>query len=270
MTRSGDSPPLPSVVSRIVERLSGDARSARVVEVRIGLGYTAVLLADGGLGLAYTFRAASGGGCSVFRGLRPIAGRPASELLPLLGSSDLIEAGVGLACANALANRVVSGFQEGDVLEQLDLRPGDDVAMVGHFGPLVGPIRSRARSLTVLESDPKPVEGIRPAGEAEAVLRRSHVAIVTATAIINHTIDGLLRAAKGCREVAVVGPSTPMLPEAFEGTGVALLSGVAARHPAEVLRIISEGGGTRQFGPHVRKGSLAVVRVSAQGGPDGG
>jgi len=45
----------------------------------------------------------------------------------LLESHDAIEAGVGLACANALANRDEPGHTEGDILEQLDVRPEEDV-----------------------------------------------------------------------------------------------------------------------------------------------
>jgi hypothetical protein len=47
--------------------------------------------------------------------------------------------------------------------------------------------------------------------------------------------------------------------EAFDAGAVTLLSGVVVTAPHEVLRIVSEGGGMRQFGPHVRK---VTVRVS--------
>jgi hypothetical protein len=39
-----------------------------------------------------------------------------------------------------------------------------------------------------------------------------------------------------------------------------MLSGVVVTQPEEVLRVVSEGGGMRQFGPHVRK---VTLRVSA-------
>jgi hypothetical protein len=221
------------VHARIVARLAEAAREAEVADVRIGLGYTAVRLADGRTGVAYTFRDLARGGCSVFAGLRPLAGRRASELLVLLESEDAVEAGVGLACANALANRDQPGHLQGDALGRLDVRPEDDVAMVGHFGPLVEALRTRARSLTIYERVAEPTGSFRPQGEAAAGLARCHVALVTAASIVNRTVDGLLEAARGCRQVVLLGASTPLVAEAFDAGAVTLLSGVVVTAPGE-------------------------------------
>jgi uncharacterized protein (DUF4213/DUF364 family) len=242
-----------SVAARIVSCLHDAARETSVAEVRIGLGYTAVMLADGRTGVAFTFRDQAEGCCSVFDGVRPLGTRPAADLLALLESRDAIEAGVGLACANALTNRDEAGYLDGDILDHLDLRAADHVGMVGHFGPLVGPIQKRARSLTVFERVDEPTGLIRPQEEAQAALPRCQVALITATSIINHTVDNLLDAARGCREVALLGASTPLVAEVFGAHKVTLLSGVVVKEPAGVLRVVSEGGGMRQFSPHVRK-----------------
>jgi uncharacterized protein (DUF4213/DUF364 family) len=242
-----------SVAARLVARLRDPAGEIRVADVRIGLGYTAVMLADRRTGVAFTFRDSAEGCCSIWNGPRPLHGSRAADLLRLLESRDVIEAAVGLACANALANQDRPDLLDGDLLEHLSLRPDDDVAMVGETGPLVAPIRERVHSLTIVEQRDDPSGTPRPQGEAPALLQRSDVAIITATAVINHTIDGLLEAARGCREVALLGASTPLLAEAFGAENVTLLSGVVVRDPGEVLRVVSEGGGARQLGPHVRK-----------------
>jgi len=246
------------VATRIAELLQPVSREARVAEVRIGLGYTAVQLDDRRTGVAYTFRQQAQGGCAVFHGLRPIAGRSVADLLPLLESTDPIEAAVGLACGNALANHHGTIYQHGDILEQIDLGPDDRVAMVGNFGPLIAPLQKRARSLTVFEKVKEPQGYLRPAEEAEDYLHRCEVAMITGTSIINHTIDGLLDAARDCRVVAVIGASTPMLPKAFAATTASLLSGIVVEQPSELMRIVSEGGGMRQFKGLVRKVNLTV------------
>jgi uncharacterized protein (DUF4213/DUF364 family) len=158
--------------------LAGSAREFRVAEARIGPGYTAVVLEDGRTGVAYTFRDGLPDGCSVFRGLRPLAGRSAVELLALL---------------------------------------------------------------------------------------ESNVALVTSASIINRTVDGLLDAASSCREVALLGASTPLLPQVFAGR-VTLLSGVVVDDSRGVLQVVSEGGGMRQFGPYVRKVAVraAATRVGSE------
>jgi uncharacterized protein (DUF4213/DUF364 family) len=226
------------LAEKIVAALDG--RDERVLDVRIGLG------------------------CTVFRGMRPIAGRPAAELLQLLSSADPIEAAVGLACANALANRPAEEFVDGDVLEQLDLSSEDHVGMVGNFGPLVGPVRKKAGRLTIFEQVEEPTGDMLPAAEAVRVLPECQVALITATTIINHSVDELLAASGNCRMVVVLGASTPLLPEVFAGTPVGLISGVVVTDPEAVLRIVSEGGGMRFFKPHIRKVNLPLREMGNQ------
>jgi uncharacterized protein (DUF4213/DUF364 family) len=234
-----------------------------VEDVRIGLGYTALKLQDGSAGVALTFRHEAGCGCAVFDGLTPLAGRPASHLLPLLASPDPIQSAVGLACANALVNRPGVNQEDGDILDLLELRPSDHVGMVGHFGPLVESVRRRAENLTIFERIERPQGDLLPQKYATEVLPGCQVALITATTIINHTLDPLLVAAGDCREVVILGASTPLLPEAFAGTPVTLLSGVLIAEPGQVLRIVSEGGGMRQFKSHVRKVNLRISGVEA-------
>ncbi|HUT77904.1 MAG TPA: DUF364 domain-containing protein, partial [Polyangia bacterium] len=246
-----------SVATRIVSCLIGPAGEARVSDVRIGLGYTAVSLSNGRAGVAYTFLDEARGGCSVFAGIRPLVGRPATDLLALLVSGDPIEAAVGLACANALANRRDENHLDGNVLDHIGIGTADNVAMVGNFAPLVEEIEKHSRSLTIFERIEQPSGFLRPEKEALEALPRCDVAIITATAIINRTIDDLLSAAANAREVVILGASTPLVPDVFTGKAT-VLSGVVVKNPDGVLRVVSERGGMRQFGPHIRKVTVRV------------
>ena len=250
-----------TVVARIVASLADCSRKTTVAEVRIGLGYTAVLLTDGHMGVAYTFCREARGGCTVFERLRPLSGRPARDLLPLLDSADPIEAGVGLACANALANRPNAEFIEGDILQHLDVGPKDRVGMVGNFVPLVAPLKKRCRSLTIFEKVETVHGDFRPSQEAAELLPQCQVALITATSIINHSLDTLLAAAGNCRAVVLLGASTPLLPGAFSALGVTALSGVVVKDPQRIMRVVSEGGGMRFFKPYVSKVSLPTANI---------
>jgi uncharacterized protein (DUF4213/DUF364 family) len=260
-----------TVAGRIVTALRTRARKSQAAEVRIGLSYTAVKLEDGSAGVALTFRQYAECGCasfavpsfarcSAFDGLLPLAGCPASDLLPRLLSGDPVEAAVGLACANAMANRPGDGQQGGDILDLLDLGSRDHVGMVGHFAPLVEAVRRRAGKLTIFERIDEPDGYLRPADEAEKVLPGCQVALITATSIINHTLDDLLTASRNCREVVILGASTPLLPEVFAATPVTLLSGVLVTDSDAILRTVSEGGGMRLFKPHILKVNLPIAR----------
>jgi len=59
----------------------------------------------------------------------------------------------------------------------------------------------------------------------------------------------------------LLGPSTPFMPEVFRRHGVTMLSGLQVVDAAQVLRVVSEGGGTRQFGRAARKVSLRIGRT---------
>jgi len=257
--------PLPSPTTELVTLLAPDAAAATVAEVRIGLIYTAVRLDDGATGLGLTFRDELPECCSALSRLSPLAGRSAADLLALLPSAGRVEAALGLACANALvARRHARGqgdpLDDGDLLQHLDLRPGDRVGMVGDFKPMVRAVRARVGELVIFEQVTEPTAELRPAHEAHTELPRCDVALITATTLINHTLDALLAACRGCREVALLGASTPLLGAAFAGTPVSLLSGVLLPDPEFVLQTVSEAGGMRGFKHCVRKVNLRVSR----------
>lgn len=252
------------IVQRIRKALDVEAGCLPVAEVRIGLGYTAVLLESGEMGLSYTPRTAPAPGCCALPAAGRLAGQPARELLCLLEDSAPLERAVGLATANALlARRGHPGAVGGDVLGAIALRPEDRVGMVGHFAPLVARLRGKVAALTIFEQGAGRVADMQPAARASDLLPECTVAIVTATALLGDDLDGLLRAAARCREVVLLGPSTPLLPEVLADERVTWLSGVVVTDPRALLRVVSEGGGTREFGLFVRRLNLRVG-----GGPE--
>jgi uncharacterized protein (DUF4213/DUF364 family) len=184
-----------------------------------------------------------------------IAGRKASELIPWLKSTDATTCAVGLATLNAIIAQPIPAL-ESDILELLSVEPEDVVGMIGYFGPLVAPLRKRVRALHIFERKQNLEYGILPESATKDLLPQCQVVILSATTLLNRTMDGLLALSKNAREVAVLGPSTPFLPEIFTRHGVTLLSGLQVTDAAQILQTVSEGGGTRQFGRAVRKLSL--------------
>ncbi len=244
---------------KIIQALGDKGRNEVVKDVRIGLGYTAVQLESDHTGLAFTFRQDLPGGCSVFHALRPLAGRPVEALLSFLNSDEKIEVTVGLAAANALINHQINGAEEGDILKVLDIHPGDEVGMVGYFAPMVPELKKRVKHLTIFEKWEHPGE-ILPEEVAFEQLPKCQIALITSTTILNNTIEPLLKAAASCREVVLLGTSTPLLKEAFKDTPVTMLSGIEVIDPKGILQMVSEGGGTRDFKNFVRKLNLRVLK----------
>jgi uncharacterized protein (DUF4213/DUF364 family) len=231
--------------------------NAAVKDIRIGLGYTAVLLADGRCGLAYTLHEDEYESCCVIPEAGRLSGRKVSELISWMKLRDAVACAVGLAALNAVLTPPAAAV-ESDILGLLPAHADDSVGMIGYFGPLVGPLKDRVQALHIFERRPNPEYGILPESAARDLLPECQVVIMTATTLLNHTIDDLLDLCNKAREIAILGPSTPFMPEIFSRRGVTMLSGLQVVDPTLALRIVSEGGGTRQFGKAVRKLTLRM------------
>ena len=245
------------LLDQVCDWLLPAAESCSVVDVRLGLGYTAVQLDDGRCGLAYTFRDETHEGCCVIGAAGTLAGRQASDVALWTRSADLLASGIGLATLNALID-VPAGASHADLLAQLEVTPEDTIGMVGCFGPFIAPLRARSKALHIFERRPNDKSKVLPESAAIEILPECDVVILTATTLLNRTMDQLLDCCRKAREVAVVGPSTPFLPGVFHGRGVTILSGVQIVDAKRVLCVVSEGGGTRQFGVAVKKITVRV------------
>ena len=249
------------IVDDLIARLEKRAATRTVREVRVGLGYTAVLLDDGNCGLAFTFSKDVEIGCTALDQAGTLAGRTASELAGWARSREKITAAVGWATLNALIE-VPPNAVEADVRELIQVEPDDVAGMVGYFSPLVGRFRERAAQLHIFEQQRQEDPDVHTTSEAPLLLPRCDVVVISATTLINHTLDDLLTHVNKARQRVILGPSTPMIPEIFQKHGVTLLSGMQVVDPEYILRVVSEGGGTRRFGRGVRKLSIPLERVS--------
>ena len=135
----------------------------------------------------------------------------------------------------------------------MELRPGERVAMVGLFRPIVPRIEATGVRLSVIERD-------TPEEQRRQALGACDVAIVTATTLLNGTLEEVLNELGKPRHVALIGPSTPLCEEIFRGTPVTHLGGSAIVDAAGLLRVVSEGGGTPDMRPCLRYVNIRVHR----------
>jgi uncharacterized protein len=234
------------------------AAEHRAADIRVGLGYTAVALEDGRCGLAFTLHEKEYESCTVIPDAGTLSGRKASELLSWMKAPDETACAIGLATANALIG-APNNAVEADVLDLLSIGSKDAVGMIGYFGPLVDPIKKRARILHIFERKPIPDLGVLPDSVAGELLPQCQVVVLSATTLLNRTIDALLDHCTAAREIAILGPSTPLLPGVFSRRGVTMLSGIHVVDGPQALRVVSEAGGTRSFGRAIRKLNLRTA-----------
>jgi uncharacterized protein len=244
------------IAEELRKHLVSTAAERRVAELRIGSRYTAATLDDGNVGVAYTFRDTRAADPADLSGRRLPVGKTTTEILQYLQSDNGLERTMGLAVANAVANRRGAGQHEADILHVLSVGFLDRVGMVGYFGPLVAPLEKRVRELVIFERDTARAPRALPADRAIEELPHCDVAVITATALVFGDLDGLLEAAAVCREVALVGASTPLVPTVFGPYGVTLLSGVTVTDGPRIAQVVSDGGGMGAFGEGIRKVNL--------------
>lgn len=238
------------IQQKLLTLLSPAAGALSVDTVRIGLGYTAVRLADGSTGLAWT-PPATGGSCTHLDCAGSLAGMPAGELLRNLVDAHPLWRTLGLATANALlAACPHPDATTVNALEPLAVTDRDHVAMVGYFGPLVRDLKQTGCRLDIIELDTSRPDTLSPEA-GRAVLAVCDVAILTGTSLVTGTIDDLLASLGRPRAAVLLGPSSPFCPQAFAGTPLTQISGARVIDSEGVLRVVSEAGGTPLLKPYV-------------------
>lgn len=240
----------------LIDYLKGELGSkifkVKAIDVRIGVVYTGVVLSTGYAGVAYTpIHELTNSPTLTNAGA--ISGKPASQLVDLALSSNLIEAAVGVATMNALSQIVFEEYPDKYIFSDIDvldlIHPGDKVVTVGYFGPLIPRLLEKSGELYVLEKreiEDERVSFISPSEVAE-VLPFSDVILITGSTLVNKTIDEILRFRGRAREVVLLGPTASVTPQPLFRKGVTAVMGIKILDPRRMMRIISEAGGTRHL-----------------------
>ncbi len=185
--------------------------------------------------------------------------KTARELAEYARSDNLLEASIGVAALNSLLDFDESQAVEINALEVLiEHGRGKNAAIVGHF-PFIPRLRPAVGKLWVIEQ--RPVEGDYPAEAAADLIPQADVVAITGSALINHTLDGLLELCSPAALVMVLGPSTPLSPVLFNHK-VHILSGSKVVDGAAVLRTVGQGATFQQ----VEGVRLFTINNSSYGG----
>jgi len=240
------------ILSRLYETLEPAAKNRRIADLRVGLSYVAVKLDDGATGIAALLPDLTPKGFTVLKEAGTYAGSASTDTLTcLIKGRNHLHRAMGLATANALIAPCSDQAEDREATTYFDLQPGEKVAMVGLFSPLVERIRATGAMLTVIEKNPERLE-VLSNDDKQKALKDCDVAIITATTLLNNTFEEMVGMLGSPRLVALMGPSTPLLPGVFQDTPFTHLGGAVVANPARVMQIISEGGGTPALRPYLR------------------
>jgi hypothetical protein len=238
-------------LNRLYARLETSAKNRRIDDVRLGLSYVGVKLDNQAAGIAAVLPDNSGRGCMALKEAGTYTGAGAESMLKyLLESKNSLHLSIGLALANALVKLPVDTHEDREATTYFNIKSGEKVAMVGLFAPLVERIRATSAQLTIIEKNPARIN-LLSGEEKKHALKECDVAIITATTLLNNSLEETLAMLGRPRIVALMGPSTPLVPEIFLGTPINHLGGAIVTNAQRVLQIISEGGGTPALRPYL-------------------
>ncbi len=246
------------IYSRLYNALQEKAQGVTLDILSIGLGYSCVCTDNGGIGVAFTPKGVSSS-CQVLKPAEEYEGMPALEALEQLKAGDDLHRTIGLALANALNHAFAKAIPEDRnndlLLDALGIKEGCKVAMVGCFAPIIKLIEQRKGILEMVDRGKNMGD---QEGFQEKLRTWPDAVILTSTSIINNTFDELIQLIAADVPVAMVGPSTPMVPEAFAGLPVRLLAGTVPMEREPTLQAIRHAKGTPMILRFSRKATLRV------------
>ena len=246
------------IIDELIEYAVVKASSGTVKDVRAGLGYIGVMLDTGSCGLAYTFRNELGDCCGTLPEAGNLIGMEAAEVITWAKSGNRLRAAIGLAAINAVLNVPDADWETGNAIDALHISSSDTFGMVGEFKPFLPAIKSKTQNIYVFEQNVPEGSQLYTSSTIPLYLPKCDVVIITATSIINHTIDDIVSHCGNAREVCLVGPSMPICPGVLNRYHITLLAGSVVVNPERILQIISQGGGTKSMKPAVKQ---VLVRI---------
>ena len=228
------------------------ARQTTITTLNLGLAYTAVVTSDGGIGVAHTCLEQSGP-CGLAHENRIYEGHCAADLLPCILEADPLKRSMALALINALNHSAAVALPEDTttrLFEHLKIGHGTRVAMVGYFGPLMPVFQEKGAVVEAIDRG-------RAIGDPAAFQAKLHdwadVLLLTSTSILNQSTEEILGHTSDTLRTVILGPSTPMVPDAFASLPVNLLAGTVPLDSKGVLQCIRHGAGTRSIHKFSRK-----------------
>ena len=248
-------------VEIIRERSPLPLEDVRVRDVVIGVFFTGITLSSGHAGAAFTpiGEIPEAVCCPTTAARMPkagsLVGRPLSEILNYALDGNVLKSAIGVAALNGLSQAILETrhreryriVKDVDGFDLLEIQPHETVSLIGAFGPYIRRLKTMGNPLFIIEKNPQTLRPeemkfYRPESQMAPTLERSDAVIITGTAIVNHSIDGILACLKQGHRAAIIGPTASMIPDAFFQRGINVIAGVRIVDPPSMIEILKQGG----------------------------
>ena len=238
-------------MSKIIDALVShvSSRPQRVETVFIGQRFTAVRLVSGDVGLALTPLKPFDSCIGMTNTSGSFTKYDTSDLAKFCLSNNSFLKAIGFAAINAVLQQDIkrrTDFIEGDFLNILKIEPKNTVATIDYYTTKIG-ILKRAK-FTVFDdrlAGRRKDFQILPISKLPEKLSDADIVIFPPAFI--EKIDEIRKWALRARELVLVHPTTPPLPEPFFEHGVTLVASMKILDANSLVRYVMEGAGTTLF-----------------------
>jgi uncharacterized protein (DUF4213/DUF364 family) len=250
----------------VKKQLGRDFEDLTIERLVVGLFFTGVKLSNGTGGICYTpIKEIPEAVCcpsSAGKTFDPAKsqGMKVEGTLKALSSDEPVKTAVAIATLNALSatcwDRGLKGnyaiAMNRDAQDAIRMPVETSVAVVGAFAPTLRALKRRGGTWWVIEQDSRTLRSdelphYMPAQQSNEVISKADVLIITGVTLVNHTLEGILSAAKPGAEIAVMGPTASLLPEPLFERGVRVVGGVWVKKSDELLDVLAAGGSGFHF-----------------------
>jgi uncharacterized protein len=223
---------------KILEALLGQLPSEPILVNKVIIGIHWTLVSSKYCGLASTLVGEGPHGGGGIQDVGSLHTKTAQELAQWVLSDNLLEASIGMAALNSLIDIDESKMVQVNAAEVIARESKDkNLVVVGHF-PFVGRMKTIAKNCWVIEK--RPYGDDFPEEASSEFIPQADVIAITGTALINHTMEGLLSLCKPDSLVMILGPSTPLSPLLFK-CGVSFVSGSRVIDEDAAITTIQQG-----------------------------
>ena len=248
------------------QKLGRDFEKLTIDRIVVGLFFTGAKLSNGAGGVSYTpVKDIPQAVCcpsSAGRIFDPakINGMKAADVLGALSSDEPIKAAIAIATLNALSaicwdRGLTDNYRiqvDMDAVDVVRMPAKSSVAVIGAFVPILRKLKNRGDRWWVIEQDPQTLKDDEmdhfiPADQSRETISAADVLIITGVTLVNHTLEPILKNARPDAEIAFIGPTASMLPEALFARGARVVGGVWVKKPDELLDVLAAGGSGYHF-----------------------
>jgi len=233
------------IITSLIESLKGKDYPVKSVETYVR--WTMVVTKH--CGLASTMRDNIPHGKREVTDAGKLTEKSTLELAEYAYSDYLLEAVIGCAAINSLIDIDESKCTQLNASRLIENKSKDKtVGIIGHF-PFVKKLKEKVRKMYVFEKLPQP--GDLTEEDFPEYLPECDILGISATTIINHTLDNILHHSRTDAYKILIGPSSPMSEVVFD-FGIDAVAGSLVEDISLVKRYLCEGANFRQLKKNVK------------------